>query len=158
MNATQTREIRGVLITVSGGRLLLPNASVSEVITMSTPEPVENAPEWLLGRVSWRGWRVPLVSFPGLVGWPQAEGALNSRVAIIKALGGNPRMPFFAMVTQGFPRLTALNEDVVVNDSDDEAEPLPDGISAQVMVRDDKAVIPDLPVIEKRVAEAVGLA
>lgn len=156
MNATQTREIRGVLITVSGGRLLLPNASVSEVITMSTPEPVENAPEWLLGRVSWRGWRVPLVSFPGMVGWPQAEGALNSRVAIIKALGGNPRMPFFAMVTQGFPRLTALNEDVVVKD--DEVQSLPDGISAQVMVRDDTAVIPDLAVIEKRVAEAVELA
>ncbi len=156
MNATQTREIRGVLITVSGGRLLLPNASVSEVITMSTPEPVENAPEWLLGRVSWRGWRVPLVSFPGLVGWPKSEGALNSRVAIIKALGGNPRMPFFAMVTQGFPRLTALNVDVVVKD--DEADHLPEGISAQVMVRDDKAVIPDLAVIEKRVAEAVELA
>jgi chemosensory pili system protein ChpC len=155
MNATQTREIRGVLITVRGGRLLLPNASVSEVITMSEPEPVENAPEWLLGRVSWRGWRVPLMSFPGLVGWPQSEGALNSRVAIIKALGGNPRMPFFAMVTQGFPRLTALSEDVVVND--DDGEPLPEGISAQVMVRDDKAVIPDLSAIEKRVAEAVGL-
>lgn len=155
MNATQTREIRGVLITVSGGRLLLPNASVSEVITMSTPEPVENAPEWLLGRVHWRGWLVPLMSFPGLVGWPQAEGALNSRVAIIKALGGNPRMPFFAMVTQGFPRLTALNEDVVVND--DDGEPLPEGISAQVMVRDDKAVIPNLAVIEQRVAEAVEL-
>ncbi len=153
MNAPQTREIRGVLITVSGGRLLLPNASVSEVITMSSPEPVDNAPSWLLGRVGWRGWRVPLVSFPGMVGWSQSAGELHSRVAIIKALGGNPRMPFFAMVTQGFPRLTALSEDVVVNH--DDGEELPEGISAKVMVRDDQAYIPDLAALEKRVAEAM---
>lgn len=156
MNATPTREIRGVLISVSGGRLLLPNASVSEVITMSSPEPVEDAPEWLLGRVSWRGWRVPLLSFPELVGWPREEGRLNSRVAIIKALGGNPRMPFFAMVTQGFPRLTALSEDVVIESTDGQAPP--EGISANVMVRDDEASIPDLAAIEARVAAAIGEA
>jgi len=45
------RDIRGVLITVTQGRLLLPNASVAEVITYSEPEPVGDAPEWLLGRV-----------------------------------------------------------------------------------------------------------
>jgi chemosensory pili system protein ChpC len=154
MNTTPTREIRGVLITVSGGRLLLPNASVSEVITMSSPEPIENAPEWLLGTVSWRGWRVPLVSFPLLVGWPEPERALNSRVAIIKALGGNSRMPFFAIVTQGFPRLTALSDEVIVESADDQVPP--EGISSRVMVHDDEASIPDLAAIEARVAEAMG--
>jgi chemosensory pili system protein ChpC len=153
MNQALPREIRGVLITVRGGRLLLPNTSVSEVITMSTPDAVENTPDWLLGRVSWRGWRVPLVSFPGLVGWPETEGALNSRVAIIKALGGNPRMPFFAMVTQGFPRLTALSDDVIVPTGDPDT--LPEGISTQVMVRDDEAFIPDLESIERTIAEAL---
>ncbi|MDA3914241.1 chemotaxis protein CheW [Oleiagrimonas sp.] len=156
MNEALPQEIRGVLITVTGGRLLLPNASVSEVITMSNPEPVENAPAWLLGRVSWRGWHVPLVSFPGMVGWEQTEGELHSRVAIIKALGGNPRMPFIAMLTQGFPRLTALSPDVVVPDASEEA--LPEGISAQVMVRDDQAYIPDLALIEARVSEVLAAA
>jgi len=156
MNTMSTREIRGVLISVSGGRLLLPNASVSEVITMSSPEPVENSPEWLLGTVNWRGWKVPLISFPRLVGWSEPGHALNSRVAIIKALGGNPRMPFFAVVTQGFPRLTALSEDVIIASTD--GEPVPEGISAQVMVRDDDACIPDLAAVEARVAAAIGVA
>ena len=42
MNAPQP-DIRGVLITVNQGRLLLPNASVAEVITFSDPEPVKQA-------------------------------------------------------------------------------------------------------------------
>ena len=51
MNAQ--RDIRGVLISVTGSRLLLPNASVAEVITYSEPEVLDNAPPWLLGRVRW---------------------------------------------------------------------------------------------------------
>src|SRR3546814_9487856 len=44
------QDIRGVLIQVGGARLLLPNATISEVLSYADPEPVENAPEWLLGR------------------------------------------------------------------------------------------------------------
>ena len=44
---SQQRDIRGVLISVTQGRLLLPNASVAEVITYSEPEPVADAPDWL---------------------------------------------------------------------------------------------------------------
>src|SRR5690625_2399037 len=75
-------EIRGVLIPISGARLLLPNATVSEVITLSTPEPIPGAPDWLLGRVGWRGWRLPLVAFSTLAGLPEPEGELNSRVTV----------------------------------------------------------------------------
>src|SRR4249919_1687101 len=83
------REIRGVMIPVTGGRVLLPNATVAEVITYSQPESVANAPKWLLGRLSWRGWRLPLFSFPMLVGQLEDESRTNARVAVLKALGGN---------------------------------------------------------------------
>ena len=54
MDQKQT-DIRGVLIGVTGAKLLLPNASVAEVITYSLPEPVPDAPSWLYGRIRWRG-------------------------------------------------------------------------------------------------------
>src|SRR3546814_16581963 len=47
-------ELRGVLITIAGGRLLLPNASMAEIISLSDPERVPQAPGWLLGRVRWQ--------------------------------------------------------------------------------------------------------
>lgn len=149
-------EIRGVMIPIHGGRLLLPNAVVSEVITFSNPEPIDGAPHWLLGRVGWRGWHLPLVAFSRLIGLPYEEGALHSRVSVLKIFGGNPRMPFLALVTQGFPRLTTISSDILV--SADAGEELPAGVWGKVWVRDEEAIIPDLSAIEQHVAQALEAA
>ncbi len=149
-----TREIRGVMIPVTGGRVLLPNATVAEVITYSTPEKIPNAPEWLLGRLSWRGWRLPLFSFAMLSGTVKEESLSNAKVAVLKALGGNAKMPFLAMLAQGFPRLTTVTPDLLIPTGDEKEHPA--GVHAQVLVRDDQAVIPDLGHIEHLVAEAMG--
>jgi chemosensory pili system protein ChpC len=140
------REIRCVLVPVGDLRLLLPNATIAEVITQSTPEPVEGAPRWLLGRIAWRGWRVPLVSFTRLAGTAEGDAELTVRVAVLKALGGDPKLPFIAVLTQGFPRLTTLNAELIIPTHD--GKELPPGVRAHVLVRDDVAMIPDLEWIE----------
>ena len=144
------REIRCVLVPAGDLRLLLPNATVAEVITLPTPEPVEGAPEWLLGRIAWRGWRVPLVAFARLAEAGEGDPELAVRVAVLKALGGDPELPFLAVLTQGFPRLTTLNAELIIPTHDGTA--LPPGVRAQVLVRDDMAVIPDLEMIERELA------
>jgi chemosensory pili system protein ChpC len=150
------REIRCVLIPSGGARLLLPNATIAEVITLSTPEPVEHAPAWLLGRIAWRGWRVPLVSFATLTGIEPSSESGNSRVAVLKALGGNPKLPFIAVVTQGFPRLTTLNAELILPTHD--GSELPFGVRANVLVRDDTAMIPDLEAIEAELVAVLEAA
>ena len=140
------REIRCVLVPVGNQRLLLPNATIAEVITQSKPEPLPGAPAWVLGRIAWRGWRVPLVSFTQLAGTEEGDAELSVRVAVLKALGGNPKLPFIAVLTQGFPRLTTLNAELISPTHD--GSELPPGVRAQVLVRDDVAMIPDLEWIE----------
>ncbi|CAM0997899.1 Chemotaxis signal transduction protein CheW [Rhodanobacter sp. Root179] len=140
------REIRCVLVPVGNQRLLLPNANIAEVITQSTPEPLPGAPAWMLGRIQWRGWRVPLVSFAELAGTEAGDADLSVRVAVLKALGGNPKLPFIAVLTQGFPRLTTLNAELIIPTHD--GKPLQPGVRAHVLVRDDVAMIPDLEWIE----------
>lgn len=154
MDARQN-DIRGVLIGVTGARLLLPNASVAEVITYSLPEPVPNAPEWLYGRIRWRGWRLPLVSFAKLAGLARGESELGAKVVVLKALGGNPRQPYFAMLTQGFPRLVTVSAEQLFEVAGDGAEQ-PTGVLQSVMLRDDEAMIPDLAAIEAMVVEALN--
>ena len=85
--STTDRDIRGVLITVPQGRLLLPNASVAEVITFSDPDPIEGAPAWLLGNIRWRGWRLPLLSYSRLAGWSEDAGQLGAKGVVLKRSG-----------------------------------------------------------------------
>lgn len=151
---TQTRDIRGLMIQVTNGRVLLPNATVSEVITYTDPEPVEDAPKWLLGRLRWRGWRLPVVSFSQLAGWAPKEGSVNAKVAVLKALGGNPRLPYMAILSQGFPRLTAVSPELLIPGADASGTP---GVRMNVIVRDDEVAIPDLQAVEDMVAEALAL-
>jgi chemosensory pili system protein ChpC len=154
MAESSTREIRGLMIPVTGGRVLLPNATVAEVITYSVPEKIPNAPEWLLGRLSWRGWRLPLFSFAMLSGSAKQESYSNAKVAVLKALGGNAKMPFMALLAQGFPRLTTVTPDLLIPTGDESAHP--PGVHGHVLVRDDQAVIPNLGQIENLIAQAMG--
>mgnify|MGYP001187660957 CR=1 FL=1 len=152
MNTEARPDIRGVLIQVEGARLLLPNATIAEVLSFADPAPIDNAPEWLLGNIRWRGWELPLVAFSRLAGIAHEAGSLGNRVIVLKALGGNPRMPFFAVLTQGFPRLVTVAAAALVTESSD-ASALPTGVQAEVTLNDDRALVPDLEQLESMVAE-----
>ena len=55
--------VRSQIITLNGFNLVLPNTCIAEVINYIEPTPVEDAPEWFLGNILWRGITIPIVSF-----------------------------------------------------------------------------------------------
>src|SRR3546814_18276483 len=119
---------------------------MAEIISLSDPERVPQAPGWLLGRVRWRGWRVPVVAFSRLAGIAEERGQLGSQVVVVKALGGNPRLSFFAVLTQGFPRLISVAQ-VRLPFSEREAQP-PLGVKLGVMLKSNAALIPAHTMLE----------
>lgn len=149
-------DVRGVLIQLVGSRLLLPNATIAEVMSYAPPEPVADAPDWLLGRIRWRGWQLPLIAFARLAALAQERGGLGSKVVVLKALGGDAKAPYFAILTQGFPRLVTVSRDGLVVDA--EAGELPLGVQARVMLNQDTAFVPDLGVVEQLISEALAVA
>lgn len=156
MNAPTSNDIRGVLIQVAGARLLLPNATIAEVLSFADPDPVDNAPDWLLGRIRWRGWQLPLIAFSRLSGIAEEKGGLGSKVIVLKALGGDAKAPFFALLTQGFPRLVTVSRSALAMQEDD--APLPAGVRTRVLLNDDEALLPDLEQIESLIGEALSAA
>ena len=152
MNDTNTNDIRGVLIQIAGSQLLLPNAATVEVLSYADPEPIERAPDWLLGQIRWRGWRLPLVSFARIAGTHTEGSAIGSKVIVIKALGGDPKLPYFALVAQGFPRLVTISRDNLIVDSGENMNTLPEGIRLRVMFNEDVALVPDLDAAERMIA------
>jgi chemosensory pili system protein ChpC len=156
MSTVKQADIRGVLISVTDGRILLPNANIAEIITYSEPEPVENAPDWLLGRVRWRGWRLPLMSFSKFAGWGTEAGTLGTKVAVLKALGNNPKLPYFAVLSTGFPRLVTVNTGNLQEVQG--MKDLPLGIYSKVMLNDDTAIVPDMMSVELMLDKALNQA
>lgn len=154
-DSAASHDIRGVLIQIEGARLLLPNATIAEVLSYADPEPVENAPDWLLGRIRWRGWQLPLVAFARIAGLAQERGGLGSKVVVLKAMGGDAKLPHFALLTQGFPRLVTVSHDALVLDADN-SDALPNGVRARVLLNDDAALIPDIDSVEASLREALA--
>ncbi|MBW3551248.1 MAG: ATP-binding cassette domain-containing protein [Proteobacteria bacterium] len=131
-------------------------AAVAEVLSYADPEPIEGAPDWLLGHVRWRGWQLPLVAFARLTGIADEQPGLGNKMIVLKAFGGRGKLPFFAVLTQGFPRLVTVSRDGLIVDNSDQA--LPEGIQARVVLNQDDAFVPDLEAIEALVANAVAQA
>ncbi|HEY0661115.1 MAG TPA: chemotaxis protein CheW [Lysobacter sp.] len=156
MSTSQQQDIRGVLIAIGGGRLLLPNATIAEVLSFAPPEPIADAPDWLLGRLRWRGWQLPLIAFARLAGIAEEQGGLGSKVVVLKAMGGNPKAPYFALLTQGFPRLVTVSQQTLLIDEDQ--SDLPQGVHARVRLNEDNAFVPDLEAIESLVGGALEQA
>lgn len=149
-------DIRGVLIQLAGARLLLPNATIAEVLSYAPPEPVEAAPDWLLDKIRWRGWLLPLVAFAELAGVGKEPAGLGSKVVVLKALGGNAKAPYFAILSQGFPRLVTVSEQGLVADTDSTGLPL--GVHSRVIMNEDTAFVPDLGAVEALITHALAEA
>ena len=156
MTDTQADDIRGVLIQVTGARLLMPNAAIAEVLSYADPEPLEGTPDWLLGQVRWRGWQLPLVAFSRLTGIAEEKPGLGNKMIVLKAFGGQGKLPFFAVLTQGFPRLVTVSRDALV--AVESSDPLPPGVIGRVELKDDAALVPDVGRLEALIGEALAQA
>lgn len=153
---TTQADIRGVLIQLAGARLLLPNATIAEVLSYAPPEPVDAVPDWLLGKIRWRGWQLPLVAFAELAGVGKEPAGLGSKVVVLKALGGNAKAPYFAILSQGFPRLVTVSQEGLIPDTDGAELPL--GVQSRVIMNEDTAFVPDLGTVEALITDALAHA
>lgn len=151
--AFKSDEIRGVMIQSGRERLLLPNATVAEVLAKVEVQPLEGTPAWLPGHIAWHGWDVPLVDFARLAGLGEdPQGRI--RVVVLKALGGDEGLPYFALQTASFPQLVSVPRDSLLADASEEE--LPRGVQMRVLLGEQGALLPDLETIEQLVIDALG--
>jgi chemosensory pili system protein ChpC len=146
-------QISCLLIPVEGNNLLLPNASVAEVVDYQNPEPTHDTPAWFLGFIRWRGLRLPLISYEGANGSNNNEISPRARIAVTNTIGEHPSpLAFMAIVTQGIPRLMKVSKEEIA-----EAESAVPGPADKAVVRvsGEDAIIPELTHLEKLAIEAM---
>ena len=144
-------EIRSVLVPVTDAELLVPNASIAEIVGYTSPEPIDQAPEWLLGNILWHGWQVPVVSFGMLTEQQQGESVEGAKICISKSLIDNERMPYIGILAQGFPRLVTVTSDTLTEVPESSSHI---AIAGKAIIGDREAWVPDLDRIGQLVAHA----
>ena len=150
------REVYSLLMPVQGGRIIVPRAAVAEVMGYSRPKNrPENAPDFVLGFVEWQGQKIPLVSYEAARGQGVPELGRRTRVAVVFGMAGHLDPDVFAVVTQGYPYLVRVNENVLHSEEMDSNEPL---VLARVRMANEKPLIPDFEKLEVLIAEALGIA
>jgi len=152
MTAAQRKHfetVHSLLLPINKEIMLLPNASVAEVVAYAEPEALNDAPNWLLGIMTWRERRVPLISFESISEGEPGTIHKNCRVAVLNTLNGNREVPYIAIVMQGLPSLQVVRPSSL-QFADKPTTPR-QSIKAYVNLNGVAAIIPDIDDLESRI-------
>jgi chemosensory pili system protein ChpC len=148
--------LRTLLIPIKGAQILVPSASVLEVLPLSSPEPVEDSPDWILGTLSWRTGSIPVVALETLFNGEPPELGSRTRLAIINPVGETGTLMHYALVAQAVPRLVTLERHMI--HAADYGAPLPRGVTSKALLASQEVLIPDLAEIETLLVDGMALA
>ena len=155
--AQVARHVASQVLSLNGERIILPNTAVAEIIPYVMADSLsENmkkaAPAWLLGMIAWRGISVPLLSMETMLGSEYEQPDKRSSIAVINAIGDTAGVPFFAIVTQGIPRLLQVTGDTLnlIEESGDSHK----AAACHVVLEGDVAIIPDMDAVEAMLKQA----
>lgn len=153
------RHVASQVLSLNGERVIVPNTAVAEIIPYIAADSLsknlkKDAPAWLLGMIAWRGITVPLLSMEIILGSHYEQPDKRASIAIINARSNVAGVPFFAIVTQGIPRLLQVANDTLglIEDSGDSNKV----VACHVVLDGDVAVIPDLDEVEIMLQAAFG--
>ena len=144
-------ELYSLLVPLADERLIVPRACVAEVVRYTPPVQKEGGEEWLLGTIGWNGRDLPVVAFEGAIGNAMPAPTGRTRVVVFYSTTGDVRTGFYGILTQGFPQLVRVNEDVLKLDS---ADGWPEGapVLCRVKMINEFPLIPNLEALEGMIA------
>lgn len=135
-----------IVLPLMSGVLLLPNASVAEIVLAGQLSSAVSSP-FLLGYMAWREQEIPIISFEGLLNGRLPEGLVLRQMAVFNGLSDRQKMPYFGVALSGVPRLVRLREsDITPLDTD--PHPL---LHSQVRAVELKLMIPNWDALEQEV-------
>ena len=145
--SAENEELYSLLIPLAEDRLIVPRACVAEVVRFTAPEKEAGAHDWMMGVVTWNGRQLPVVSFEGALGKEKPAATGRTRIVVFYASSGELKSGFFGVLTQGFPQLVRLNEDVLQLHTT-EGWPADAPVLCRVKMINEFPLIPDLEKLE----------
>ena len=108
-------QIKCIVLKINGDELLMPNASVAEIVPIKNIINVANKPGWMLGYLDWRGHSVPLISFEAMGGVRMPSLATgNVKAAVLFSIGEDKNFPYISILIQDAPAVVNVKEEDIL--------------------------------------------
>ncbi|NND53718.1 MAG: chemotaxis protein CheW [Gammaproteobacteria bacterium] len=154
--AMTSEELYSLLIPLGDERLIVPRSCVAEVVRYTPTAAVAEDDGWIRDTVTWRDREVPVLSFEALLDYPIPAVGGRTRVVVFNPLN-SADCPAYGVLAQGFPQMVRVNSEVVQPDlSYQAADDSP--VICRITMLSETALIPDLEILEPRIAEAVAVS
>ena len=152
---TTVSSLKCAVLRLQDGNLIFPVSLLAELVTNGKLE--EDEGHKLEGWLLWRSRRVPVIALETLcmeqqVNIPASEG----KYLILHTVSLCAGLPFIAIRVQGGMQIVDLKEDNLRDDYSGNMQRCP-YVARQVRISKLLCLIPDLPAIERTVAQALNL-
>ena len=145
----QDDRVRCLTLNFFSYKMLIPNASVAEVIELINIEPMLGAPEWFGGMMKWREQDVPVVVFEKVMNIDASKPQKYRRVLILNTPDNKGCSPFIALGCQSIPSLTVIEESRVT------ATEMTSEQAIHIKLDGEKYIIPKISFLEEKVSEVM---
>lgn len=146
-------QIKCIVLNISEDALLMPNASIAEIVPIKNIINVANKPGWMLGYLDWRGNSVPLISFEAMGGvrMPSLAGG-TVKAAVLFSIGDDKSIPYVSILMQGAPTVVSVKADDILESEEQVAHP---AIEEKVLIDEVSYSIMDLEKLESLVKDVL---
>ena len=152
--AQDTQLIKSIILTLKNKLVVVPNAAVAEIISVSDVKQSENAPNWLLGKTRWHGVDLPVVSYEAAAGDEAQSVNLNTQIAVMYSASEEDEIkyPFIGLAMHGVPHVSTFSrEQIIEDDTAFDDHPM---VAHKVRINGAAAGILDIPAIDRMLLQA----
>lgn len=147
--AEPERQLKCLLVPMSGPGLLVPNVLVAEIVTQQAVVEHEGGADWLLGTGSWRGTEIPLIAFERLAGLVDGVPDAAGRYVVLYSLDPGHTPDFYGIRIEALPRSETVDGERLQSrgrSADD--SPV---IAARAHLGDRECMVPDLDALVRAI-------
>lgn len=105
--------IKSLLLPMKTSSLIVPNTAIAEIVSVEHVLPVNDAPTWMLGYLSWRRRSVPLISFDAVQQGEPDFLTPRSKIAVLYSISDDATFPYMALLMQRAPKVISVTEESI---------------------------------------------
>ncbi|MDH5358359.1 MAG: chemotaxis protein CheW [Gammaproteobacteria bacterium] len=139
-----------MLIPLQQHYLLLPNATIAEVIPMPRLDSINSKPDYWVGQYNWNSSLLPVINLESLVEGTPSDSAEANKLCILHGINTTANVNAYAFPCCGSPQLIHLTESALKLAPENQNTQF---LHCQIQIGNKIAYIPNLDTIEATISQ-----